>query len=556
MSRYCLKRWMGVSCAVVLLAAVAFMTGMFQILPGHEPGVALAADAPRVVSVSPASNTHDCPITQTFTVTFDQDMNAATLSGTTLYIKGGGGFALQSTVTYDTQTKTATLVPKNKLIAGNTYYVTLTANVMSAAGLTVQGAPLTWYFHTLPAIAPRVLTKTPVDGSVNCPLTQVMTITFDTPMDPAKLTQYSFYFAKRGGSVLPAAIAYDPATFTATLTPSQPLDEASTYDVSIIGTATGMNGMFIYGAPIVWSFTTVLAQPVTVTAKTPADGAQEQALDVTASVTFDGDVNSNTITADTFYIQKVGGLPVEALLTAGERAAVLAPKNDLEPDTTYQLVLTSDVKTAKGLSVTGTPLTWTFKTKKASSQFSDVPTNHPYFTAIYQLSKHGIIGGFTDGTFRPGAALKRQQYAKMLVKALGLTVTGAEVCPFGDVEDQSGTDPFYPSKYVAVCAAHGIIQGKTAKLFAPYDDVTRFQAITMVVRGIDDIDRGLLQTPDAAFQATWNPALSTAHGENARLAESNGLLDGLPLAQLNPLGSMTRAEIAQLMWNLMELLEK
>jgi hypothetical protein len=86
--------------------------------------------------------------------------------------------------------------------------------------------------------------------------------------------------------------------------------------------------------------------------------------------------------------------------------------------------------------------------------------------------------------------------------------------------------------------------------------VTRFQAITMVVRGIDDIDRGLLQTPDAAFQATWNPALSTVHGENARLAESNGLLEGLPLAQLNPLGAMTRGEIAQLMWNLMELLEK
>lgn len=554
MSRYCLKRLIGISCAVVLLAAVAFMAGMFQILPGNEPDEACAAEAPRVLSVAPANNTHDCPITQTFTVTFDQEMNPATLSDKTLYINVAGGFALQGAVTYDAASKTATLVPKNKLIAGSTYYVTLSKNVTSTAGLTVQGAPLTWYFHTLPAIAPRVLTKSPVDGSVNCPLTQVMTITFDTPMDPAKMNEYSFYFAKRGGPVLPATIAYDPATFTATLTPDQPLDEASTYDVSLIGTATGINGMFIYGAPIVWSFTTVLEQPVAVSAKTPSDGAQEQALDVTASVTFDGDVNRNTITADTFYIQKVGGYPVEAALTASERTAILAPKGELEPDTTYQVVLSGDVKTTKGLNVTGTPLTWTFKTKKAPSVFSDVPTNHPYFTAIFHLSKQGVIGGFTDGTFRAGAAVMRQQYAKMLVKTLGLTVTGTEVCPFGDVEEQSGTDPFYPSKYVAVCAAHGIIQGKTAKLFAPYDDVTRFQAITMVVRGIDDIDRGLLKTPDATYQSTWSPALSTVHGENARLAEFNGLLEGLPLAQLDPLGAMTRGEIAQLMWNLMKLL--
>ena len=420
----------------------------------------------------------------------------------------------------------------------------------------MQNAPQTWYFRTLPAIAPRVVAKSPADGSVNCPLSQVMTITFDSQMDPAKVSPLSFYFAKRGGPVLPGTVTYDPATLTATLTPNQPLDEASTYDVSLIGTATGVNGMFVYGAPIVWSFTTILAQPLVVTTKTPADGAQEQALDVTASVTFDSDVNKATITPDSFFIQKVGGERVDALLTANERGVTLTPKEELEPETTYQVTLTADVKNPKGLSVTGAPITWTFKTKKASSPFSDVSTTHPYFTAIYKLSKHGVIGGFTDGTFRAGSAVMRQQYAKMLVKALGLTVTGAEVCPFGDVVNQSGTDPFYPSKYVAVCAAHGIIQGKTAKLFAPYDDVTRFQAITMVVRGVDDIDRGLLRTPDATYQSTWNPVLSTAHGENARLAEFNGLLEGLPLAQLDPLGAMTRGEIAQLMWNLMRLLDK
>lgn len=549
-----LKRWMGISAAVVLLATIVLLTGVLFAPPCMGPECALAAGAPQVVSVSPVNNAKDCPITQTFSVTFDQDMDPATLDDETLYIKVASGFPLEGTVTYDATTKTATLVPLNKLVAGSTYFVTLTTNVKNTASVSVQGAPLTWFFRTLDSVPPRVVGKNPVDGSVNCPLSQVMAITFDSPMTPASFNQFSFYFAKRGGAVLPATISYDAATYTAILTPAAPLDEASTYDISLIG-ATGINGMFVYGAPIVWSFTTILVRPLEVVAKTPVDGAEEQPLDIMASITFDSDVDRATITHDSFYMETLGGVRVDTVLTANERVATLTPAFELDPQTTYRVTLTADVKNAKGTSATGAPIVWTFTTKKSASPFSDLSTSHQYFTAIYQLSKRGVIGGFTDGTFRQGSTVTRQQYAKMLAKALGLTVTGTEVCPFGDVADQSGTDPFYPSKYVAVCAAHGIIQGKTTTLFAPYDNVTRFQAITMVVRGIDDIDRGLLQTPDTAYEPTWDPALSPVHGENARLAEFNGLLEGLPLAQLDPLGAMTRGEIAQLMWNLIKFLK-
>jgi hypothetical protein len=109
---------------------------------------------------------------------------------------------------------------------------------------------------------------------------------------------------------------------------------------------------------------------------------------------------------------------------------------------------------------------------------------------------------------------------------------------------------------VAVGAQRGIIQGKTAKIFAPYDDVTRYQAITIAVRACDSVNRGLLKTPPTTYAATWNPALNPAHGQNARLAEYNGLLAGLPLAELNPQGAMTRGEIAQLLWNVVQLLNK
>jgi hypothetical protein len=482
-------------------------------------------------------------------------MDPATLTGNTLFIKVESGFPLPANVYYDPATRTATLTPIAKLTAGSTYFVTLSVNVKSLTGMSVQGAPLNWYFHTVAAIPPRVVSKSPIDGSVNCPVTQVMSITFDSEMNPVKFTPFSYYFSKRGASVLPATIAYDAATMTATLTPVQPLEEASTYDVTLIGTATGINGMFVYGAPIMWSFSTVLVQPPAVISKTPAPGAENQALDVVVMATFDRDMKKETITADSFYLEKVGGDRVDCIMTANERGATLTPRFDLDPDTTYQVTLTSAVKGAKDVSLIGAPVSWTFKTKKITSPYGDVSTTHRYFGAIYQLAQRGIISGFSDGSFRPSSAVTRQQFAKMIVKALGLTVTGAEVCPFGDVVDQTGTDPFYPSKYVAVGTARGIIQGKSATVFAPNENVTRYQAITMVVRAIDSIDRGLLTTPPTSYQPTWDPALSATHGQNARLAEFNGLLAGLPLTDLNPLGPMTRGEIAQLLWNLIKFLE-
>ena len=71
----------------------------------------------------------------------------------------------------------------------------------------------------------------------------------------------------------------------------------------------------------------------------------------------------------------------------------------------------------------------------------------------------------------------------MIVKTLGFEVTRRRgVRRFTDVVDASGQRPFYPSKYVAVCAAAGITTGKTETTFAPKESITRQQLITMVAR--------------------------------------------------------------------------
>jgi hypothetical protein len=155
------------------------------------------------------------------------------------------------------------------------------------------------------------------------------------------------------------------------------------------------------------------------------------------------------------------------------------------------------------------------------------------------------------GTFRPDNSVTRQQFAKMIVKALGLTVTGAEICPFTDVVAQTGTDPFYPSKYVAVCATNGITTGKTATAFAPADNITRQQLITMVARATKPAD------PPAGYAPDFSPGQFSLdeHYQNARKAAYAGLLDGLQGVgpTYNFLAASTRGECAQVLYNLTTL---
>lgn len=188
--------------------------------------------------------------------------------------------------------------------------------------------------------------------------------------------------------------------------------------------------------------------------------------------------------------------------------------------------------------------------------FSDVLVSHPFATAIDDLTARGIINGFDDGTFRPAAPVTRQQFAKMIVGALYLPASTADLCPFPDVVSSKGAD-LYPDHLVAVAAARGITEGYSDGTFGPYRLITRAHVVTMVVRALKALDPAALRPAPAAavLPGEWED-LSGEHGDNARIANENGLLEGLDLesASKDPLDAMPRGEVAQVLYNMNELL--
>ena len=188
-----------------------------------------------------------------------------------------------------------------------------------------------------------------------------------------------------------------------------------------------------------------------------------------------------------------------------------------------------------------------------SAVFSDVPSTSSYHIQIETLALLGIIDGYSDGTFRPNATVTRQQFAKMVVLAMRISVSEADQSAFRDVK-KSGDGELYPDNYVAAAAREGIATGYSSPsgpLFKPDATITMAQLTTM---GAKSTIRGLFVPPES-WKSTWGN-FDPTHGVIARVAQYNGLLrdvapKGTSLKSLSPWGKATRAQAAALLFNVM-----
>ena len=192
-----------------------------------------------------------------------------------------------------------------------------------------------------------------------------------------------------------------------------------------------------------------------------------------------------------------------------------------------------------------------------TGRFADVPAGSRYYQAIHSIAGAGIVGGYPGNptpSFHPDATLWRAQFAKMIALALALETPSVPQTPFTDLGERTPGDP-YPHNYVAAVHGQGIVKGLSATAFGPWEEITRAQVVSMVVRALQKLAPHLLTSPSGDFVARWGQ-FSLDHQDNARLAEFNGLLTGLPLdtEAADPWAPMTRAETAQIIANLVEMM--
>ncbi len=141
--------------------------------------------APTVGSVSPADGATGVSPTSNVTATFSEAMNASTLSGQSLTLSKDGS-SVSAQVSYDQNSRTATLDPAGDLQAGATYDAKITTSVKDSAG-NALAQEKTWSFKVEPAtvagvtIAPNPLDLSPTDPLFCSPRQEYLTVTNKTP---------------------------------------------------------------------------------------------------------------------------------------------------------------------------------------------------------------------------------------------------------------------------------------------------------------------------------------------------------------------------------------
>jgi photosystem II stability/assembly factor-like uncharacterized protein len=134
-------------------------------------------------------------------------------------------------------------------------------------------------------------------------------------------------------------------------------------------------------------------------------------------------------------------------------------------------VMLHSYDTAGTPTPTNTPSAPTPTPTPCTISFSDVPPNHTFYPFIRCLACRGIIGGYADGTFRPGNPTTRGQMAKIIANAAGiLDPIPPNRQTFSDVPPGH---TFWV--YIERLSARGIVGGYADGTFRPDNWVTRGQ---------------------------------------------------------------------------------
>ena len=177
--------------------------------------------------------------------------------------------------------------------------------------------------------------------------------------------------------------------------------------------------------------------------------------------------------------------------------------------------------------------------------FLDVNEGDWFYDAVAYAYENGLMDGVGGNRFAPNSATTRAQLVTILYRLEGQPAVSGDL-PFTDVE--AGT--WYTNAVVWV-AQNGIVNGVGDDTFAPGNDLTREQLVTILYRyaeakGYDvSASADLAGYPDGEeIQAYAREAMAWAVAEN--------IIQGMEDDTLKPAGNASRAQIATILMRFCE----
>ena len=175
--------------------------------------------------------------------------------------------------------------------------------------------------------------------------------------------------------------------------------------------------------------------------------------------------------------------------------------------------------------------------------FQDVKTSDWYYNAVQYVAGEGLMSGVSASSFGPSVNLSRAMLAQTLYAMEGKpAVSGAS--GFSDVP----AGEWFASA-VNWAAAQGVVAGTGGSQYSPNSPLTREQMAQILYsyakyKGYDTTQGGM-----AVREFADSDKISGWAAEAVSWAVSEGLLSGSDGNRLNPTGTATRAQVAQVLMN-------
>lgn len=167
--------------------------------------------------------------------------------------------------------------------------------------------------------------------------------------------------------------------------------------------------------------------------------------------------------------------------------------------------------------------------------------------AILALADMGIVNGKGNDMFAPDDNVTREEFTKILVGAMNLDKGQAVSGGFDDVSENE-----WYFRYVNIAKEEGIVSGIGGGLFGVGSPITREDMAVMIYNALNSKN---VKMESVALGFADAGEISDYATEAVGALYNMGAVNGVSETEFSPKGLATRAQAAQIIYNVIELLQ-
>lgn len=211
-------------------------------------------------------------------------------------------------------------------------------------------------FQETLGVCPEVSATSPINGETSVALNKVITVTFNTEMNPLTINSSSFTIVN-GTTSIPGIITYSGNT--ASFTPTGNLVANKTYIGKVTTAVKDLNGNAMQ-EDYIWTFSTGTTLQPLVISTDPVNNETGVVLNKIITATFNTAMDPTTINGTTFTL-KQGTISIAGVVSYSGTTAYFVPTLPLTANTIYTATITTGAENLAGVALMS-DYVWNFTT--------------------------------------------------------------------------------------------------------------------------------------------------------------------------------------------------